>query len=208
MRLAKEMGMLRTGTLFPRGSIVVSVVALGLALGEAASGRAAAAGREGAVALVAESPPREGGCQATRIRGLTDNRTSSAMEVTQTGNGVTNEWCRAPEDVVPAGRSNGWLAGDDSGDVDVNIVYRLQNGDEVLFVARVRKAGGTETGCSFLRVVRTPREFECEAEVVAAGSGVAFVRFSVRARAASSISRFRRSGFPIPSPAVLGRLRS
>jgi hypothetical protein len=120
--------------------------------------------------------------RATRMRGITENRTGIAMRVTQIGNGVTDEWCRAPEDDVRAGSTNAWLAGDNSGGIDVNIVYRLENGDEVLFLARILKTGGTETACSFIRVLRTRREYECQADVVASAPSIAFVRFSVLAR--------------------------
>jgi len=61
----------------------------------------------------------------------------------------------------------------------MHIVYRLANGDEILFRAQVRKAGETNTGCSFLKVVRTRREYECQTLTQAAGPGVAFLKVFV-----------------------------
>ena len=75
--------------------------------------------------------------------------------------------------------TNAWLAGDESGSTELYIDYLLENGDRLLFLAQVDKAGPTKVGCSFVVVVRTPREYECQAEDVASVPGIAAVRFSV-----------------------------
>jgi hypothetical protein len=74
------------------------------------------------------------------------------------------------------------LIGDIHGTVDVHLLYRLDNGDEIRFTARLHKPKKTEAGCSFRDVVRARAEYECLADVVASGSEVAFLRFIVRAR--------------------------
>ena len=76
--------------------------------------------------------------------------------------------------------TNAWHAGDESGPTELSISYLLANGDRVFFQARVAKTKPTEVGCSFVEVVRTPREYECQAEDVASAGGVAAVRFTVR----------------------------
>lgn len=101
------------------------------------------------------------------------------MHVTQTGHRLGNKWCREPADKVGSRSSDSWLAGDESGETQIHIVYQLENHDKILYQAGVSKERPTEVGCSFVDVVRTPREYECQAEVVAGGSGIAFVRFSV-----------------------------
>ena len=112
------------------------------------------------------------------------------MQVTQYGSRQSNEWCRVPKDEVPAHSSNGWHIADSTPPVSMHIIYRLQNGDEILFRAELRKPEGTQTGCSFVKVVRTPHQYECKAEVAIAGPDVAFVKFVVLPRpAAGLISR-------------------
>jgi hypothetical protein len=116
---------------------------------------------------------------ATWINGVTENRTDTAIQVAQTGLGLTNEWCRSPADEVRAHATNGWRASDDTGDTELHIVYLLDNGDRVLFRARIAKDGPTDVGCSFVEVVRPPREYVCQAETVGAADNFAFVRFSL-----------------------------
>jgi hypothetical protein len=125
-----------------------------------------------------------------RIRGVTENKTGIPMQVTQIGHSSTSEWCRNPEDLVRAHSGNGWVIGDDSAPLSMHIVYRLANGDEIIFLAQLRKPQGTETGCSFRTVVRTRREYECKAQVTVAGPDIAFVKFIVLAGpAAGTTSR-------------------
>ena len=84
---------------------------------------------------------------------------------------------------MPAHSSDrSWLIGNTDGTVDVHLLYRLENGDEIRFIARLHKPKKTEAACSFTDVVRARAEYECVADVVAGGSEVAFVRFTVRAR--------------------------
>ena len=121
------------------------------------------------------------------------------MQVTQDGHGVSNQWCRVPEDEVPAHSSNTWHIADNTPPVTTHIVYRLHNGDEILFQAQLRKPEGTRAGCSFVTVVRTPRQYECKAEVTVAGPDVAYVKFIVLARPpAGPISRVGRLRRPEP----------
>jgi hypothetical protein len=104
------------------------------------------------------------------------------MQVVQTGQLLGNRWCREAADEAPAHSQDSWLAGDESGgETQINIVYRLSNHDRILFQARAGGDRPSEAGCRFVEVVRTPREYECQAEVVAGGSGIAAVRFSVLA---------------------------
>ncbi len=79
------------------------------------------------------------------------------MRVASTGERLGNKWCRERED-VRAHPTNAWLAGDESGSTELHIDYLLEKGDRVLFLAQVGKAGPTKVGCSFVDVVRTPRE--------------------------------------------------
>jgi hypothetical protein len=175
--------MVRTGGLLCRCAIVVTVVVVGLTVGERASAQRAAPSGPRAAAVTSRSH-LAADCRATRITGVTENRTGIGMRVKQYGNGLGTEWCRVPEDLVRAHSTSSWLAGDSSAEVSVNIVYLLDNGDEVLFFAQISKARGSETGCSFVQVVRTPREYECSSEVVASAPTIAFVRFFVSTRAA------------------------
>jgi hypothetical protein len=122
------------------------------------------------------------GCGETWIRGVTENRTPVSMRVASIGHNLSNNWCREPDDVVRAHASDQWIGGDESGHpTHLHIVYLLANNDKILFQAHTAKDRPAEAGCAFVEVVRTPREYECQAEVVANGSGIAFVRFSVLA---------------------------
>jgi hypothetical protein len=172
--------MTRPGRSLSRRWIVVTVVAGSLALGQAASGGAAGGGRERLPAVVAQSPAM-GNCEKPRIQGLTENRTGIAMHVLQWGHGITNEWCHAPVDFLGAHSRNGWLISGDSSGIEMHIEYRLENGDEILFAARLRESGGSEAGCSFIRVVQTRRHYECEAEEAGGIPGFRRVRFVVLA---------------------------
>jgi hypothetical protein len=64
----------------------------------------------------------------------------------QTGQGLTNTWCRSPDDEVRAHATDGWRAGDASGNTQLLLVYLLDNGDQVLFRARVAKDGPPDVG--------------------------------------------------------------
>jgi hypothetical protein len=147
-----------------RCSIALALVALGLGV----SGAAFAGPQDRSM--------RD--CRGTYINGVTQNMTDSPLVVAQTGQGLTNEWCRDAND-VRARASDGWRVGDESGDTDMSIVYLLGNGDRVLFRAHITKGGATDVGCTFVEVVQPPRRFDCKAEVVAATPNFAFVRFSV-----------------------------
>ena len=167
--------MLRTDR-FSRPLIALIVLVLGLVLSDPAFGGTAVAQPDRAAAPTAHAAA---GCGATWIRGLTENRTPIGMRVAQTGERLGNRWCRSPEDEVRTHSSDSWLAGDESGATELNIVYLLPNHDRVLFQASAAKDRPAGASCAFVDVVRTPREYECQAEVVAGGSGIAFVRFSV-----------------------------
>jgi hypothetical protein len=165
---------MRIRGLLSRASVAVAFVALsGGVLSETS-----AAGQDRAVLAAAHTAA---GCGTTWIRGVTENRGPIAMRVTQDGHRLGNKWCREPADEIGSRSSDSWLAGDESGDTQIHIVYLLENHDKILFQARVSNERPTDVGCSFVDVVRTPREYECRAEVVAGGSGIAFVRFSVAA---------------------------
>jgi hypothetical protein len=168
------MSMARAGRLLLGYSVAVIVALLGLALSAQAASQRAAGAPSRPVATSSQS-----GCGATWIRGITENRTGISMRVIQDGHGLTNEWCRSPEDYVHARSTDAWLAGDKSGDTSIHIVYLLPNGDKVLFRAGITKDRRGDVGCSFVEVVRTPREYECRAEVVASVPGIAAVRFTV-----------------------------
>jgi hypothetical protein len=168
--------MMRSRRLLSRASIAGAFVALGVALSGEVLSQPSVAGRDRGVLAAAHTAA---GCGTTWIRGVTENRSPIAMHVTQTGHRLGNKWCGEPADEVGSRSSDSWLAGDDSGDTQIHIVYLLENRDKILFQARVSKERPTDVGCSFVDVVRTPREYECQAEVVAGGSGIAFVRFSV-----------------------------
>ena len=174
------MSIVRTGRL-SRYSVVVAVVVLALGLSEGASGQTAVASLHRAAAAVPENPSHCRG--ATWIQGLTENRTDTAIRVAQEGVGLTNRWCISPADDVRARGSNHWRASDASGDTDLHLIYLLDNGDQVLFRARVVKDGPVDVGCSFVEQARPPRE-SCQAEVVGGaahnfGFNFAFVRFSL-----------------------------
>ena len=170
--------MVRAGRL-SRNSIAVAVVALGLGLIVGLLDQSAAASGHRAVGALPATPPMPDCHLATWINGVTENRTDMAIRVAQTGMGLTNEWCREPADDVNPHASNGWRAGDDTGDTDLDIVYLLDNGDRVLFRARVSKGGPTDVGCLYVEVVRPPRDYVCQAETVGAADNFAFVRFSL-----------------------------
>ena len=128
------------------------------------------------------APVHSPACTATRIRGLTENRTGLNLKLLQLGYGVSDVWCDEPEDDVRAHSSDrSWLIGDTHATVDVHLLYRLDNGDEIRFTARLHKPKEAEAGCSFRQVVRARAEYECLADVVGSGSEVAFVKFIVRA---------------------------
>lgn len=169
---------MRSRRLLSRASIAVAFVVLGVALSGAVLSQTSVASRDRAVLAAAHTAA---GCGTTWIRGLTENRSPIAMHVTQTGHRLGNRWCREPADEVGSRSSDAWLAGDESGDTQIDIVYLLANHDKIVFQASVTKQGPTEVRCSFVDVVRTPREYECQAELVGGGSGIAFVRFSVLA---------------------------
>jgi hypothetical protein len=179
--------MLATGRLWSRRSLVTTVLVV--LVGVAVSGQQARAG-QGRPSAGAARNPAAGVCDSTRIKGTSQNDTDISMQVTQYGNGVPNQWCRVPKDEVPAHSSNTWHVADNTPPVTMHIVYRLQNGDEILFRADLRKPEGTQTGCSFVKVQRTPRRYECKAEVAVAGPDIAYVKFIVLPRpAAALISR-------------------
>lgn len=183
--------MLRIGRLWSGRSLVatVFVVLVGVAVGALAVGQQARAGQGRLSAGVARNAAA-GVCDSVRIKGTSLNETGIPMQVTQDGHGTSNQWCRVPEDEVPAHSSNTWHIADNTPPVTMHIVYRLHNGDEILFQAQLRKPEGTRAGCSFVTVVRTPRQYECKAEVTVAGPDVAYVKFIVLARpAAGPISR-------------------
>jgi hypothetical protein len=167
---------MRSRGVLSRASVAVAFVALGVALSGGVVSETSAAGRDG---VVLSAAPTAAGCGKTWIRGVTENRSAIAMRVIQTGNRLGNQWCREPADEVGSRSSDSWLAGDESGDTQIHIIYLLENHDKILFRAGVSSERPTDVGCSFVDVVRTPREYECQAEVVAGGSGIAFVRFSV-----------------------------
>jgi hypothetical protein len=158
-----------------RGGLALAL-ALALVLGASWHGAAAAQGRTDA----APPDPPGHGCGATWIQGVTNNDTGMPLRVAQTGLRTTNRWCREPED-VPERASDTWLGGDPSGLTELTIGYLLGNGDRVLFVARVGQSPPASVSCAFVEEVRTHRDYECRAEDVASGSGIAFVRFSVLA---------------------------
>jgi hypothetical protein len=158
---------------------IVLAVALALAVELATPREVAAAARGRTEAVPFETPPVHG-CGATWIRGVTDNSTGMPLRVAQTGHLPTNQWCREPQD-VPARATDGWLGGDRSGTTELTIGYLLENGDRILFIARVGESGAATVSCALLQEVRTRRDYECRAEDVASGTGIAFVRFSVLA---------------------------
>jgi len=161
----------RTRRWLLRCSVVATIVGLALVVGGGAFGRGAAA------------PVHSPACTATRIRGFTENRTALNLKLLQLGHGLSNVWCDEPEDDVRAHSSDrSWLIGDTHGTVDVHLLYRLADGDEIRFTARLHKPKETEAGCSFSHVAPARAEYECLADVVASGSEVAFVKFIVRAR--------------------------
>ena len=88
-------------------SIVVAVVMLGLVLSEGVLDQTAAASGHRALAAVPETPPTHDCRLATWINGVTDNRTDTAIRVAQTGQRLTNKWCREPADDVRAHATNG-----------------------------------------------------------------------------------------------------
>jgi hypothetical protein len=157
-------------------SVAVIAAAVGLALSDRSFNQTLVVRQARATAHSAA------GCGQTWIRGVTENRTPVAMRVASTGQQQSNKWCSEPGDVVRPRGSDAWIGGDEAGrPTHLHIVYLLANHDRVLFQARVAKDKPTETGCAFVEVVQTPREYECQAEIVAGGTGIAFVRFSVLA---------------------------
>ena len=127
-------------------------------------------------------PRSQPGLHCDAIRGFTENRTGLNLKLLQLGHGDSDMRCDEPEGDVRAHSSDrSWLIGDTHGTVDMHLLYRLDNGDEIRFTARLHKPKETEAGCSFRHVVRARAEFECLADVVASGSEVAFVKFIVRA---------------------------
>jgi hypothetical protein len=148
-----------------RASLVATIAALGLAVGLGAFG-------QGAGASIANCAPR-------RIVGVTDNRTGVPAKLLAESYTHGNFWCRAPHDDVLAHKGNQWILGAESGAMSMYLRYRLKNGDEILFRAQLRSPSGIETGCSFVHVVKTPREYECSAEVSGGASHVAFVKFLI-----------------------------
>jgi hypothetical protein len=177
--------MVRTGRLSARRPIVATVfVMLVVAVAVGAAGQRAAAGQGRPSAVTAQTAGTEI-CDATRIKGTSVNKTGIPMQVTQYGAGITNQWCRVPADEVHAHSSNTWHIADNAAPVMMHIAYRLKNGDVILFQAQLRKPEGTQTGCSFVNVVRTPRQYECQAEVAFAGPDFAYATFIVQPRPAA-----------------------
>ena len=181
--------MLRTGRLGYSRSLIatVFVVLVGVAAGLGVTGQQARAGQGRPSAGIAQNAAT-GVCDSVRIKGTSKNETGIPMQVTQDGKGISNQWCRVAEDEVPAHSSNTWHVADDNPPVAAHIVYRLRNGDEILFQAELRKPEGTQAGCSFVKVVRTPRQYECKAEVTIAGPDVAYVKFIVLPRPAAGLT--------------------
>jgi hypothetical protein len=175
---------MRTDKRLPQRGIAATVglVVAVLGLGVAAASGAAPGGRERAGAPPARKASA-GHCGSTWIVALTENRTATTMRVTQTGNGPSTRWCPEPSDFVKRGSTDQWGAGDDEGDVRVDVGYQLSNGDRLLFFASVKRGGATSVGCRFTENLPTPRDYECEGEVTVAGSGIAFVKFILRSRA-------------------------
>jgi hypothetical protein len=175
---------LRIARLSRRSTVATIVLVLvGVAGGVGALGRSALAGVPPRSADRAQNATT-GVCDSTRIKGTTVNETGIPMQVLYDGHNSTNEWCRVPQDEVRAHSSNTWHIADSSPPVTMWIVYRLENGDEVRFQSQLRKPEGTETSCSFVKVVRTVHQFECRAEVGIAGPDFAYVKFIVLPRPA------------------------
>ena len=170
--------MMRSRSLLSRASVACALVAFGVALSGVFLSQTVASQDHAALAAAHTAA----GCGKTWVRGLTENRSPIAMQVTQTGHHLGNEWCREASDEVRPHSTDTWLAGDESGgETQIHIIYRLSNHDKILFQARASEDRPAEVGCRFIDVVRTPREYECQAEVVAGVSGIAAVRFSVLA---------------------------
>jgi hypothetical protein len=179
---------MRAGSLWARWPIVATVfVMLVVAVAVGAVGQRARAGQGRPSAGTARTAATDI-CDSTRIKGTTLNKTGIPMQVTQDGHGITNQWCRVPGDEVPAHSSNTWHIADRTSPVMMHIVYRLQNGDVILFQAQLRKPEGTGAGCALVKVVRTPREYECQAEVALAGADFAYVGFTVKPGPAAGAS--------------------
>jgi hypothetical protein len=176
---------LRSGRSRSRRLLVTAafVVLVGVLVGVSEVGRGGSAAQARPSAGAARNAAT-GVCDSVRIKGTSQNDTGMPMHVTQDGHALSNQWCRVPEDQVRAHSSNTWHIADNTAPVSMHIVYRLHNGDEILFQAELRKPEGTKTGCSFVEVVRTPRQFECKAEATSAGTDFAHVKFIVLPRQA------------------------
>jgi len=107
-----------------------------------------------------------GGCKLTRITGIVEDRTALKMTLIHASHGRTNTWCQRPAaHVKPHSLGQTWRAGDYAGGA-VHLTYKLSNGDEVRFDALVHyPGGGSEIDCSFVRIARSSRDYECKAQV-------------------------------------------
>lgn len=174
--------MLRIGRLCARRPIVATVFIVAVvAVAVGAAGQRARAG-QGRPSLGTAKPAAAEVCNATRIKGTTVNKTGMPLQVTHYGLGLTDEWCRVPEDEVRAHSSNPWHIAAHDPPLSIAINYRLKNGDVIRFRAELSKPEGARAGCSFVDVVRSPRQYECQAEVGLAGPDFAYVSFIVRPR--------------------------
>ena len=170
---------MRTDRLSQR-SIAIALVLLGLGLSAGMSTAAASRDRVAPAGPQDPKDPNPHRCGAgTFINGVTQNKTDMPILVTQTTQALTNEWCREAGDDIRPNASDGWRAGDDTGNTNVSIGYLLANGDLVLVFARITKGGDTDVGCIY-DVANPPRRFECEAEIVGSTPELAFVRFTLR----------------------------
>lgn len=151
------------GVVSPRkfGFSVVASLAVALVLAAAALGQAPGGADHAFPAAVGEH------CRLTKITGTTDNRTGMPLTVVAVRHGARDTWCRAAAGKVPA-RSSATIgmAGSNSSGASLDITYRLQNGDEIRFQAGLRfPLSRGNASCSLVRVVRSPRRYECKAEL-------------------------------------------
>ena len=179
--------MVRAGRLWARRPIVAMVfVMVVVAVAVGVVGQRARAGQGRPSAGSARTAATEI-CDATRIKGTSLNKTGIPMKVTQFQYGdIPHQWCRVPEDEVRAHSSDPWHIAGRFPPLSIGIVYRLENGDEIFFWAGLIKPEGTRAGCGFVKVVRTPRQYECQAEVGIAGPDFAYVAFTVQPGPAGS----------------------
>jgi hypothetical protein len=121
-----------------------------------------------AQAAEAARPQRAGAeCRLTEITGQVANRTGVPVTIVNDGHGAGDRWCKRPSRRVAAhSTATIGIIGSNTAGTEVHITYRLRNGDEFRFDARLGyPLAHEQTSCFAAKLVTTARSYRCEAEI-------------------------------------------